>query len=175
MRYTDDMADALLTSMRWNFDDALQRLQAALADCPDELWETDIWPEAPMRPGPHGGLEGSTPWFLAYHALTCLDYDLSGDFVPWAPPKPFDDNTWSYPNRMFTRPELLGYVDYCRERARSTLSALTEDAAARPLPASHRYKGALYGIIIGNIPLHVVEHAAQIRQFVAAATAKPQQ
>ena len=30
-------------------------------------------------PGPYGGLHGSSPWFLAYHALTCLDYDLAGE------------------------------------------------------------------------------------------------
>jgi len=56
-------------------------------------------------------LHGSAPWFLAYHALSCVDYDLSGEFEPWEPPQPFDENTWSFPNRMFTRAELLGYLD----------------------------------------------------------------
>ena len=27
----------------------------------------------------------------------------------------------------------------------------------------------LYGVIVGSIPLHVLEHAAQIRQFLTAA------
>lgn len=158
-----------------NFEDALWSMKASLADCPDGLWETDLWPgEAPSRPAPQGGLHGSAPWFLGYHALSCLDYDLSGDFEPWAPPKPFDENTWSFPNRMFTKPELLEYVDYCRRRAREALSALTEDAAARPLPDSHRYRGTLYGVLVGNIPLHVVEHAAQIRQLLTASGVKPQ-
>jgi hypothetical protein len=156
--------------MARNFDDALRMMEGALADCPDRLWETDLWPdEAPMGPGPHGGLHGSAPWFLGYHALTCLDYDLAGDFEPWQPPKPFDENTWSFPNRMFTRDELLGYVDYCRERVRRTLDALTEDAAAQPLPDTHRYRGTLYGVNVGSIPVHVVEHASQIRQFLTAA------
>ena len=54
------------------------------------------------------------------------------------------------------------------------LTALTEDAAARPLPAAHRYHGMLYGVIVGRMPLHVLEHASQIRQFLTAAGVKVQ-
>jgi hypothetical protein len=41
--------------------------------------------------------------------------------------------------------------------------------AARPLPSAHRYHGTLYGVIVGSLPLHVVEHASQIRQFLTVA------
>ena len=175
MRYTGSVTSAFVQSMASDFDEALRLMEAALADCPDELWETDLWPdEAPARPGPHGGLDGSAPWFLAYHALSCLDYDLSGEFEPWEPPPPFDENVWSWPARVFTRAELLGYIDWCRGRVRQTLDALTEDDAARPLPGAHRYHGRLFGVLVGNIPLHVVEHASQIRQFLTAAGVKPQ-
>ena len=75
---------------------------------------------------------------------------------------------------MFTRAELLGYIDYGRERVRRTLDALTEDAAARPLPSTHRYHGRLFGVLVSSIPLHVVEHASQVRQFLTAAGVKPQ-
>jgi hypothetical protein len=135
-----------------------------------EIVPADLWPdEAPTGPGPYGGLHGSAPWFLAYHALVCLDYDLTGEFEPWEPPQPFDENTFSSPNRMFTKPELLAYVDWCRGRVRQTLDALTEEMAARPLPGTHRYHGTLFGVLVGSVPLHVVEHAAQIRQFLTAA------
>ena len=173
IRYIGSVTNAFVQSMARNFEDALRLMELALADCPGELCETDLWPDAPTGPGPHGGLHGSAPWFLGYHALTCLDYDLAGDFEPWAPPKPFDENTWSYPNRMFTKAELLGYIEYCRGRVRQTLDALTEDAAARPLPSTHRYHGTLFGVNVGGIPLHVVEHASQIRQFLTAAGVKP--
>lgn len=153
-----------------NLEEALRLMEAALTDCPDDLWETDLWPvQAPTGPTPHGGLHGSAPWFLAYHALFCLDYDLTGEFEPWEPPQPFDENTYASPNRMFTKAELLGYIDYCRGRARRTLDSLTEDAAARPLPSTHRYQGTLFGVIVGSIPLHVVEHASQVRQFLTTA------
>jgi hypothetical protein len=73
---------------------------------------------------------------------------------------------------MFTKDELLRYIDYCRERVRATLDVLTEDAAARLLPDAHRYHGMLYGVVVGRMPLHVLEHAAQIRQFLTAAGVK---
>ena len=161
--------------MASNFEEALRLMEAALTDCPVDLWETDLWPdEAPTSPTPHGGLHGSAPWFLAYHGLLTLDYDLSAEFEPWEPPQPFDENTYAFPNRMFTKVELLSYLDYCRERVHQTLDVLTEDAAARPLPVSHRYHGMLYGVIVGSMPLHVLEHASQIRQFLTAAGIKVQ-
>jgi len=166
---TSGVVNPFVQSMASNFEQALRLMEAALTDCPDDLWESDVWPdEAPTGPTPHGGLHGSAPWFLAYHALSTLDYDLTAEFEPWEPPQPFDENTYASPNRMFTKAELLGYIDYCRGRARRTLDSLTEDAAARPLPSTHRYHGTLFGVIVGGIPLHVVEHASQIRQFLTA-------
>jgi hypothetical protein len=157
-------------SLSHNFEAALRLMEAALADCPDDLWQTDLWPdEALTGPTPHGGLHGSSPWFLGYHALSCLDYDLTGEFEPWAPPQPFNDNTYGFPNRVFTKPELLGYVAWCRGRVRQTLDALTEEVAARPLPRTHRYHGMAFGVIVGSVPGHVIEHASQIRQFLTAA------
>ncbi len=144
-------------------------MEAALADCPDRLWEADLWPgDGTTRRLPQGGLHGSATWFLGYHALTCLDYDLGGDFEPWVPLAAFDENTYSFPNRVFTRAELLEYVDWCRRRARQSCETLTEELALRPLPSTHRYAGTPYGDIVTAIPLHVVEHASQIRQFLSS-------
>jgi hypothetical protein len=164
------MPNPFVQSMASNFEEALRLMEAALTDCPEDLWETDLWEdEAPTGPTPQGGLHGSAPWFLAYHALLTLDYDLNAEFEPWEPPRPFDENTYAFPNRVFTKAELLGYIDYCRARVRATLDALTEDVAARLLPAAHRYHGTPYGVIVGRMPLHVLEHASQIRQFLTAA------
>ncbi|MFZ0667738.1 MAG: DinB family protein [Acidimicrobiales bacterium] len=169
------MPNPFVLSMAGNFEEALRLMEAALADCPDDLWATDLWPdEAPTGPTPHGGLHSSAPWFLAYHALLTLDYDLNAEFDSWEPPQPFDENSYAFPNRVFTKPELLSYIHYCRGKVRQTLDALTEEAAARPLPSAHRYHGMLYAVIVGGMPLHVVEHASQIRQFLTAAGVKVQ-
>jgi hypothetical protein len=156
-------------SLSHNFTEALRLMRAALADCPDELWQTDLWPgEATTGPAPYGGLHGSAPWFLGYHALSCLDYDLAAELEPWSPPEPFDDNTYSFPNRVFTQAELLGYVEECRQRVAATLEALTDEKAALLVPERHRKHGIRYGALVGSVPLHVIEHAAQIRQFLTA-------
>jgi hypothetical protein len=150
-------------------------MKAAIADCPDNLWEKDLWPdEAPTGPTPLGGLHGSAPWFLAYHSLLTLDYDLTSELESWHPPKPFDENTYAFPNRIFTKAEVLDYVEYCHSRARQTLNDQFEEKASRPLPASQRAHGTLYGVTVGGIPLHVIEHAAQIRQFLTGAGIKVQ-
>jgi len=162
-------------SIARNFEEALRLLEAALTDCPDILWEVDLWPdEAPTGPTSYGGLHGSAPWFLAYHSLLTLDYDLAAEFEPWKPPQPFDENTFAFPNRIFTRAELLAYVDYCGVRQRQTLDDHFEEKAARSLPEAHRYHGMLYGVMVGSIPLHVIEHASQIRQFLTTAGVKVQ-
>ena len=167
---THGVANPLVQSLRLNFEEALRLMQAALSDCPDTLWEKDLWPdEALTGPTSYGGLHGSAPWFLAYHSLLTLDYDLDAEFEPWNPPQPFDENTYAYPNRVFTKAELLGYLDYCRAKARETLDDHFEEKAARPLPAVHRDHGISYGVLVGSIPLHVIEHASQIRQFLTSA------
>jgi len=163
------MSEVLAQSIARNFDSALRLMQAALTECPDGLWETDLWPgDGTTRRLPQGGLHSSATWFLGYHALTCLDYDLAGDFERWLPPAPFDENTYSFPNRVFTRAELIGYVAWCRDRAHGVCGGLTGELALRPLPATHRYAGTPYGDIVAAIPLHVVEHASQIRQFLTS-------
>ncbi len=75
---------------------------------------------------------------------------------------------------MFNKAELLGYVGYCRAKVRQTLDALTDEKAAQPLPSAHRYHGMQFGVIVGGMPLHVVEHASQIRQFLTTAGVKVQ-
>ena len=121
-----------------------------------------------------GGPARLGPWFLGYHSLLTLDYDLTAEFEPWEPPEPFDENTYAFPNRKFTKAELLGYVDYCRGRVRRTLDALTDGRGGSAPPRSHRYQGVRYGIIVGGVPLHVLEHACQIRQFLTATGVKVQ-
>ena len=37
--------NAFVQSVASNFTAALRLLEAALRDCPDELWATDLWPE----------------------------------------------------------------------------------------------------------------------------------
>src|SRR2546430_600862 len=130
---------------------------------------------SPTAGSPSPSFSGTSIGAAASRGLPTLNYAGAGESERWPPPQPFDDNTYGFPNRRFTKPELLGYVDWCRGRVRQTLEGLTEEMAARPLPSAHRYHGMLFAVIVGRMPLHVVEHASQIRQFltVAGLTVQP--
>lgn len=163
------MTNPFVVALAGQYNAALKMMEDAVRDCPDAMWQVDLWPdEAPSRPLPQGGLGGSAPWLLAHHALTIADYDLTGGFEPWEPPPPFDEHQNGEALRVFSQSELLGYVDVLRDRVRNTLDALTDESAARTLPENHRYRGTLYAQRLGSIPLHIVEHASQIRQFLTA-------
>jgi uncharacterized damage-inducible protein DinB len=68
---------------------------------------------------------------------------------------------------------MLGYVDYCRQRAHNTLEGMTDEKAATPLPPAHRYRGQPYAWIITGLVVHTTEHSSQIQQFITAAGVVP--
>ena len=183
------MTSIWVESLDRSFEAALDVLAAALRDCPLELWQSSMW-EVPgdlfgLAPlGPQGkpitnpaarhalAQRRSTPWSVAWHALECLDYDLTGEFAPWAPSPPFTDKPhWQMTTltAAWTPSELLRYVEYCRQRVRDTLAAMTDEKAATPLPAAHRYSGRPHAWIITEAVGHTIEHASQIRQFITDA------
>jgi hypothetical protein len=192
------MASTWAESLGRSFETALDLLGAAVRDCTDELWESAMW----QVPAPEAGHQflgpdwnpvtdpaarsvlaerwvqrRATPWSVAWHALEVLDYDLSGEFAPWASPPPFNGHPhWrdlpSLP-AAWSRPELLAYIDYCRERVSDTLSGITNEKAATPLPPAHRYSGRPHAWLITDLLGHTTEHAAQIRQFITVAEIVP--
>ena len=115
----------------------------------------------------------STPWSIAWHVLEVLDYDLAGEFVPWAPPPPF---TGKRP-LAGANDVALGVVAIRDARVRRLLPTAGARHLVRPdrekaatlLPPPHRYHGRPFAWELTALPLHTVEHASQIRQFITAA------
>jgi hypothetical protein len=181
-------------SLGQHFEAALDLLAAAVRDCNDDLWMSGMWevPEdlfGPEPPGPDGKpvtdqaerkalvQRRSTPWSVAWHALECLDYDLTGEFGAWAPPAPFAGNPHWMLTAMpapWTQSEILGYVDYCRQRVHDTLSNLTDEKASLPLPPKHRHHGHVFAWLVAGCVSHTTEHAAQIRQFLTTRRLVPE-
>ena len=188
------MASIWVESLSRNFEQALDLMAAAVPDCTDELWESAMWqvpaPGADHRflgpdwkPITDAAFRGtlierwvqrrSTPWSVAWHALEVFDYDLNGEFGPWTPPPPFAGHPhWrdlpSLP-AAWSRSEIIGYIDHCRQRARDALEDMTDEKAATLLPPAHRYQGQPYAWILTGLVVHTTEHASQIRQFITAA------
>jgi len=157
--------------MLWRqFGAAIDMLGDVLRDCPDELWERRLWEDEPDQWVAAGF---SAFWYLGYHALFWLDLYLTGAEEGFAPPAPFDlvemEANETLP-RIYTREELLRYLEDCRRTCQETIGALTKEQAYRPCRfpwGELRYAELqLYNL------RHVQEHAAQLRMFLGQQTGK---
>jgi hypothetical protein len=195
------MTSAWVDALGSRFQRAFDLMDGAVRDCPDDLWQANMWdvpdddPSRELR-GPARALvtdpagrhalvqRYGTPWAVAWHALERLDFLITGGFVPWEVWPPLSERlakgtaaalpaaagvsghtgldilTMATP---WSCSDLLAYSAYCRQRVVDTLEDVT-DARAATLVGRRTYAARL--MQAGD---HVVEHAAQIRQFITAA------
>jgi hypothetical protein len=110
--------------------------------------------------------ERRTPqiWYLAYHTLFWLDLYLSGSNVGFRPPPPFGleelDPAGVVPERPYTKPELLRYLDHGRRKCRATLSSLTPARAGRR--CRHGWGEATFAELLVYNLRHLQHGAAQL-------------
>lgn len=165
------MTAILSNEMLWRqFGAAIDMLGDALRDCPDELWEANLWRDEADQWVAAGF---AAFWYLGYHTLFWLDLYLTGAEEGFAPPEPFDlvemQAGESLP-RTYTRDEVLGYLDYCRRKCRETIGALSAEEASRlcrfPWGELPYAELQLYSL------RHVQEHGAQLRMFLGQHAAR---
>jgi len=145
------------------FGAALDMLENAMQQCPEDLWS-----DRSQRP---------EFWYLVYHTLFWLDYYLAGSPEGFAPPAPFTldelDPAGLMPERAYTKPELQRYLDHGRAKCRATIDALT-DETARQRCGFARHDMSVFELLLYNLR-HVQHHSAQLnlilRQKVDAAPA----
>lgn len=150
--------DALWRSILWHqFGAAIDALENAIAACPDELWSD----------------RGRRPefWYTAYHAIFWLDLYLSDSPEDFHPPAQFTlselDPAGLLPERIYSRQEMLDYLDYCRQKCRTVIGALTGRRAAE------RYRFGNVDLNVGELHLynmrHVQHHAGQLNLLLRQA------
>ena len=151
------------------FGAAIGMLDNAVAACPTELWQERLWRTTPPSDFPPQFAEF---WYVTFHTLVWLDLYLSG--VPeedFAPPVPFAqgglDSLEALPERPYTKEELRAYLASTRRKCYSTLVALTDEQAHRPVeyPWSEGQAISFLELQIYNLG-HVQEHAAQLSMFI---------
>lgn len=157
--------------MLWRqFGVAIDSFGDALRNCPDELWERQLWDDQPDQWVARGF---STFWYLCYHTLFWLDLYLTGAEEGFAPPAPFD-LVEMYANetlpRTYTREELIGYFEVCRRRCEDTIKSMSEVEANRE--CRFAWGDLPFAELLLYTLRHVQEHAAQLHLFIGQHSGK---
>lgn len=159
------METAWRTALWRQFGAAIDMLEHALVACPEALWKERLWPTPPAPPFPPQFAEF---WYVSFHALVWLDLYLSG--IPeeqFAPPAPFAqgelDSVEALPERPYTKEELRAYLASVRQKCHTTLLALTDEQARRPVayPWAAGQPISFLELLLYTLR-HVQEHAAQL-------------
>ena len=139
---------------------ALDMLENAIRACPERVWDDAATP-LPQR-----------FWYLAYHTLFWLDCDLSQREQAFAPPAPFTlgelDPAGVYPERTYTKSELLGYLAHDRDKLRLALHSLDEVRAAARCVITAREMSVFELHLRGM--RHVQHHTAQLNLILRRQT-----
>lgn len=154
-------------SYRW----AIQHLERVLRECPDELWERNLWDvtlaDEAATPGSEGVQTYGTFWYVAFHTLLALDGFLSPT-VPFDPPPPFRAGVEArkLPEKAYTREELLDYLQFCRRKAEVTFASLTDEKAMQIRGDEQPFANSLIRGL-----MHLREHTGQLGLFLGVEVA----
>lgn len=140
--------DIDLKTLLWQqFGAAIDMLENALLACPDELWNTE-----------------SKFWYMGYHTLFYLDYYLSESPDIFLPPAPFTlsefDPIGVLPERVYSKEELLTYLEFGRQKCHQLIAGLTTEKAEQRFINEYRNYSMLE-ILLYNMR-HVQHHVAQL-------------
>jgi hypothetical protein len=137
-----------LKEILWKqFGAAIDMLENAMLACPDELWST-----------------GSNFWYQSYHCLFYLDYYLSNDPAQFLPLPPFTlselDSEGLLPERVYSKEELLTYLEHGRNKCHSLIAGLTEKTINDRWKNEYR-DYSIVEILLYNMR-HVQHHTGQL-------------
>jgi len=114
------MIESLKESLWTQFGASIDMLKNAITAWPEENWDTN-----------------KRFFYMAYHTLVFLDYYLTIPYKSFTSPLPFtftepanmpaDAIDDVIPNRIYSKTELLNYLQASREKCRILLTGLTEE------------------------------------------------
>ncbi|MCW3108313.1 MAG: hypothetical protein JWQ09_2819 [Segetibacter sp.] len=145
--YKSFMFSSLKIILWQQFGASIDMLKNALVACPNELWNTE-----------------SKFWYIGYHTLFYLDYNLSDAPGYFMPPVPFTlselDPAGVLPERVYSKAELLAYLGFGRQKCHDLIASLTEERAENRFINEYR-NYSVFEILLYNMR-HVQHHAAQL-------------
>jgi len=137
---------------------AIESLEKAINECPDEHW---------------GDLSHHTEfWYVAYHTIFWLDFYFSGSMKNFSPPAPFSlsemDPSGLLPDRVYTKEELLTYLNHGRNQFKKAVESLTDEGA------DEKFSFGSVDLSFAELILykirHVQHHAAQLNLILRQKT-----
>jgi DinB superfamily len=144
------MDDSLKAILWRQFGAAIDMMENSIAACPDSLWN-----------------DGSQFWYIAYHTLFFLDYYLSEEPDKFHPPEPFtlaEFGAEGSTERVYTKQELIKYIEFCREKCRKLISELNDENLEKRFINDRRNYSRLE-ILLYNMR-HVQHHMAQLNLLI---------
>lgn len=137
-----------LKSILWSqFGASIDMLHNAITLCPETVWNNE-----------------KKFWYNAYHCIFFLDYYLTLDTTNYTPPSPFDESEFEdrMPERIYTKAEVLDYLNFCRDKCKTFILGLSEDLGqVHWINQSKTMDYNVIEILLYNMR-HVQHHAAQL-------------
>jgi len=129
------------------FGASIDMLENAINLCPIELWNSE-----------------KQFWYISYHCLFWLDYYLTREPLNFKPPSPFTlsefDSNGALPDRVYSKEELIVYLQYSRKKCYNLITEMTEETAISRWKNDYKDYSVLE-ILLYNMR-HVQHHAAQL-------------
>jgi len=160
------MLESLKESLWQQFGASIDMLKNALILCPEEYWNAN-----------------RKIFYMAYHTLIFLDYYLTISPKNFTSPLPFrlaeSDEVLEeeliddiIPERIYSKNELLDYLQLSRNKCQKLISALTEEKLAeRFIEESGDMNYSTLEILLYNMR-HVQHHAAQLNLLLRQGISK---
>ncbi len=154
--------DANTRELLWRqFGAAIDSLENAVNACPEARWgDRSREPEY---------------WYLVFHVLFWLDSYLEDQAEGFRPPEPFGleemDPAGVLPPRVYTQAELLGYLEYVREKARKHIATMDAARAAEP-GKFNAIQGPRLERLLYNLR-HVQHHVGQLQMLLRQSGVEP--
>ncbi len=132
------------------FGASIDMLENAITACPE-----NVWSDRTRQP---------EYWYIVYHTLFFLDFYLSETAEGFAPPSPFGleelDPAGVLPPRVYTKKELLSYLEHGRNKCHTLILGLDKDKAWE-MRDSLRSGFSVAELLLYTMR-HVQHHAAQL-------------
>lgn len=144
------MENTLGQSVWRQFGASLDTFENGIKLCTPELWESNY-----------------QVWYWTFHCMFFTDYYLSTDPTNFSPPAPFTMSEFErgkMPDRIYSKEEVLTYLEHCRKKGRDLLKDFDLEKANAPWVDQWK-NFTLLEIMIYNTR-HIQHHAGQLNRIL---------